>query len=77
MLPDDISVPRPEDLNELAIYIEGENDGTFDAQDYILFYAQSINKWKYDNNQQVYQHHVNWYSNSNYYWICIISPAME
>jgi hypothetical protein len=50
MLPEDISVPRPEDLNEMKIYIEGENDGTFDPQDYILFYAQSINKWKYDNN---------------------------
>ncbi len=75
MLPEDINQPRPEDLDELAIYIEGENDGTFDPQDYILFYAQSINKWKYDNNQQVYQHRVDWYSNSNYYWICINKPG--
>jgi hypothetical protein len=69
MLPEDITEPRPEDLIEIAIFIQGENDGTFDPQDYVLFYASSINKWNYDVNQQVYQHQVNWYSNSNYYWI--------
>jgi hypothetical protein len=70
-VPEDITQPRPEDLSEIAVYIEGENDGTFDPQDYVLFYASSINKWNYNVSQQVYQHQVNWYSNSNYYWICI------
>jgi hypothetical protein len=75
MVPEDITLLRPEDLTEIAIYIEGENDGVFDPQDYVLFYASSINKWKYDYAQQIIQHQINWYSNSNYYWICVNKPG--
>ncbi len=75
MLPDDFNQPRPEDLQQIAIYIEGENDGTFDPQDYILFYGRSVNNWKYDSGQQLYSHSLNIYSGSNYYWICINTPG--
>jgi len=70
-LPEDLLSPRPQDLQELAVYAEGENDGTFDANDYILFYGRSINSWKYNTASNVYDHYVNFYSASNYYWICI------
>ncbi|HJY63784.1 MAG TPA: C25 family peptidase propeptide domain-containing protein, partial [Ignavibacteria bacterium] len=65
---------RPGDLQQIKIFIEGENDGVFNAQDYILFYASSINKWYYDTTQNVYTHFLNYYSKSNYYWLCINTP---
>ncbi len=37
-------------LNELAIYVEGEDDGTFDPSDYILFYGQKLNTKYTDTN---------------------------
>jgi len=38
-LPFDNSAYHPDDLIKNAIYISGETDGSFDANDYILFYA--------------------------------------
>lgn len=38
-LPELNSIPRPDDLVKNDIYIEGESDGSFDAQDYILFHG--------------------------------------
>ncbi|MGA2668917.1 MAG: type IX secretion system sortase PorU [Ignavibacteria bacterium] len=74
MLPDNITLPRPDDLTEIAIYIDGQDDGHFDPQDYILFYGKSVNNWKYDITYG-YSHYLNTYSKSNYYWICINTPS--
>jgi hypothetical protein len=74
-LPEGLNDPRPEDLVQIAVYIEGEADGSFDAQDYILFFARAINNWRFDSSSGRYQHYVNYYSNSNYYWICINTPG--
>ena len=71
LLGETLSLPRPEDLVENAVYIEGENDGVFNNDDYILFYAKSINPWNYDSASRSFYHTVNYYSRSNYYWICI------
>lgn len=68
-LPYNNSVVSPTDLVENKIYIEGEGDGRFDNNDYILFYGRSPNEWVYDNNLKTYGHHLNNYSKSNYYWI--------
>jgi hypothetical protein len=47
MLAEKNSDPRPDDLIENAIQVVGENDGKFDAGDYILFYAVGPNPWYY------------------------------
>lgn len=39
MLPEKTDAPRPDDLLENAIVVTGEQDGKFDAGDFILFYA--------------------------------------
>ncbi len=39
MLPEKNIDPRPDDLNELAVFASGEDDGKFNPGDYILFYA--------------------------------------
>lgn len=70
LLPELMAEPRPQDLVENAIYIEGENDGVFNNDDYILFFAKSINTWHYDSTLNIFKHKVNYYSRSNYYWIC-------
>jgi hypothetical protein len=75
MLPENMNTARPEDLVETAIYIEGEQDGSFDAQDYILFYGKSTNRWLPDEGPGGYKHFINYYSNSNYYWISINSSG--
>jgi hypothetical protein len=74
-LPEDIYSPRPVDLEEIAVYIEGEEDGSFDANDYILFYGKSIHNWKPDAGPGGYKHYLNYYSNSNFYWIRINTPG--
>ncbi len=74
MLPDWLNDPRPADLEEMAVYFEGEADGSFDANDYILFYGHSPNYWRYDTLQATYNHYINFYSRSNYYWVCINTP---
>jgi hypothetical protein len=47
MLPEKNSDPRPDDLIENAILVVGEQDGKFDAGDYILFYAVGPSPWFY------------------------------
>lgn len=39
MLPQKINTPRVKDLNEVAIKVIGEEDGIFNVNDFILFYA--------------------------------------
>jgi len=70
MLAELNSVPRPDDLAENAIYVNGENDGVFDAGDYVLFYGQGPVRWTYDNLLcPKFQHVLNLYSDSAYYFI--------
>jgi|WetSurMetagenome_2_1015567.scaffolds.fasta_scaffold10682_2 hypothetical protein len=68
-LPYDNLTPVTNDLGELKIFVEGENDGKFDDGDYILFYGNSPNWWTYSYSFKVYNHNINHYSTSNYYWI--------
>ncbi|MGB5464274.1 MAG: hypothetical protein WBM92_12995, partial [Aureibaculum sp.] len=39
---------RYDGLQENAIYIKGEDDNSFDANDYILFYAKGPHQWNLD-----------------------------
>lgn len=75
MLSSSLTAPRPQDLQQIQIYIEGEADGHFDANDYILFYGKSVNNWSYDSANQKYSHFVDVYSTSNYYWIQLGTPG--
>ncbi|HMS64979.1 MAG TPA: type IX secretion system sortase PorU [Ignavibacteria bacterium] len=68
-LPYNNSIVSPVDPVENRIYIEGEGDGRFDNNDYVLFYGRSPNEWVYENNARTFSHKINNYSKSNYYWI--------
>lgn len=69
IVPEANSIAYPDDLQENAIQIEGENDGKFDATDYILFYAQGAYLWQYDNGTNSYRRQPNPYSDKNFYFI--------
>ena len=61
---------RYDDLQENSIFIEGEQDGVFDNDDYILFYAQGPHHWEIDNTQyKLSKHNINIYSEYAYYFI--------
>ncbi len=53
------------DIPETAIQVIGEEDGSFDNQDYILFYAKAVNdKWSRENKTN-----LNLYAKRSYYYI--------
>lgn len=54
----------PDDLAENAITVVGESDGSFDNQDYILFYAEGLDNWSPENFT-----HNNLYADRSYYYV--------
>ncbi len=70
MLPKSNSKERADDLLENAIVVEGENDGVFNKEDYVLFYGQSPHRWKYNKSTvPVFEHVSHLFSDSTYYFI--------
>ena len=71
LLPEFNGDIRYDDLQENAIYIEGEDDNSFDANDFILFYAKGPHSWKVDINTNNVSHKQNVYSDKAYYFITV------
>ena len=71
LLPELNSAFRYDDLQENAIYIEGETDGSFDANDFILFYAKGPHDWVVDTTNETATHRQNIYSDKAYYFITV------
>ena len=68
-LPYDNATPVPFDPVENRILVVGEDDNTFNDNDYILFYGLAANDWKYSSSDRTQSHYINHYSKSNYYYI--------
>ena len=64
MIPLLNSVEYPSDLAENAIYFKGEQDGVFNSEDYILFYAEGVDNWSQENLTN-----INLYENKSYYYV--------
>jgi hypothetical protein len=62
---------RYDDLQENAIFIAGESDNSFDANDYILFYAKGPHDWVVNPTTSTASHRHNPYSDFAYYFITI------
>ncbi len=69
MLPLKNTPAYPLMMPEIAIEVVGEQDGSFDNNDYILFYAVGKQKWNDE-----YQTHNNIYTDKAYYYLNI-SPG--
>ena len=71
VLPELNSIPRKDDLVNNAIYIEGDGDGEFNANDYILFYGVGPHKWipngsvEFDRSQHIYSDYAYYFININ------------
>lgn len=68
-LPEANAVPRIDDLQELPIQIKDGGDGSFDPDDYFLFYGQGPHRIMYDTIKQQFTHDYNIYSDVSYYFI--------
>jgi hypothetical protein len=75
-LPENLATPRSADLPQLAPeYVDKNSNGIFDADDYILFYAQGVTGWTYDPVQKQFSHYGNPYTFSNYYFVSLGAAA--
>jgi len=70
MIPYSNSVSYPFDIQENAIKIVGEEDGVFNSEDYILFYAVGPKGYQTESNTN-----INCYSDKTYYFINV-SPGV-
>jgi len=66
MIPYSNAVNYPFDITENAIKVVGEEDGSFDNQDYILFYAEGPKEYNQESNTN-----INCYADKTYYYINI------
>ena len=70
LIPEKNSIFRYDDLQENAISLIGENDGVFDDSDYILFYGQSTDTWKHNNDSKMpFDHQNHYFSDTSFYFI--------
>ncbi|MBK8473351.1 MAG: type IX secretion system sortase PorU [Sphingobacteriales bacterium] len=70
MLPELAGADKYDDLVENPIKVVDNNgNGTFDNDDYALFYAQSPHAWTYNSTYQRFEHRLNIYTDYNYYFL--------
>lgn len=70
ILPEANDQARTDDLEEIPIKINDlNNNGVWDASDFILFYAKGPNNWKYNSATQKWGHTINIYSDWAGYFI--------
>lgn len=75
MLPEANRIERPDDLTENNVLISGEEDGRFDASDFILFYAVGPDKGKYDPLSKTFSRPKNIYDDEAFYFVKISSGS--
>ncbi|MFD1615578.1 type IX secretion system sortase PorU [Gelatiniphilus marinus] len=68
MIPYSNAEPYPMDVTENAIKFVGEEDGIFNNEDHILFYAQGPNGYNAESNTN-----INCYTDKTYYYINVSS----
>lgn len=71
ILPEANATPRADDVTENAIQIVGEEDGKFDKTDFILFYAETADVWRYDETTAAFIRTKNPYDTRSYYFVKI------
>jgi hypothetical protein len=67
-LPENNSDYRPDDLVKNDIFVQGDSDGSFDQNDYVLFYARGPHKWV-DSGSQGFSRILNNYAEYSAYYI--------
>jgi len=71
MIPEKNGTPIIDDLAKNAIQIIGDADGSFDNEDYILFYAKGPHRWDFDPSTQRFVNVRHLYADVSCYFINI------
>lgn len=71
MLPQANDITRPDGLIENAIVVAGEEDGSFNDDDYLLFFGNTSDLVRFDEEQGIYAFENNLYSDTTFYFLCI------
>lgn len=70
MVPDQNSVARPDDLLENpTMLVDNNGNNRMDDGDYLLFYAQMPDQWKYNSGTQTFTHEKNLYTDKTFYFL--------
>lgn len=69
MLPQLNSEFRYDDLVEIPVLVNGENDGFFNAGDYLTFYAHGPHAWHFDTIRQEFKHLYHYSADTAYYFL--------
>jgi hypothetical protein len=69
MLPEANNIGRPDDLVNNRIFISGDQDGSFDSGDFIMFYANGPDEVRYAGSRLTQIKNI--YATESYYYICI------
>ena len=78
MLPQPNAAPRPGSLTENAVFVKGEADGRFDANDALWFYGQSPHQILFDAENKLFTHQINYYSDTTFYFLSVDnSPGLR
>ena len=75
LLPQKNSDFRYDDLVENSIFVSGENDGVFNADDYLLFYAKGPHDWVLNPSLETAAHRQNIYSDKAYYFLTVSASS--
>ena len=70
MLPQKNSASRSS-LNEIAISVQGEEDGKFNQQDFILFFGQGPDNYQLNPSKEIFWYENNLFSEKNFYFLTI------
>ncbi len=68
-IPENNETPRLDDVQECAVFVYGGGDGSFDNDDYILFYSKSPVGWTYNPDSFQFKYQKNTFSDYAYFFI--------
>ncbi|MCB2220278.1 MAG: type IX secretion system sortase PorU [Bacteroidetes bacterium] len=74
MLPESPDEFRYDDLQEIAIKVVGEEDQSFDMDDFILFYGEGPTEWNVNESTGKLIHETNLYSDEVFYFLNLDMP---
>jgi hypothetical protein len=67
--------PKPDDLKEISILIVKGSDGIFNEGDYLLFYGEGTDRWKYNMLTDDYEYIRHNYSDTAFYFLTSSSTS--
>lgn len=76
-LPQDLKNSRPQDLEEIPIYFEGDQDNKWDANDFFIFWGNSPHKIIFDFQKKSWVQELHAYSDSSFYFMRLDDPAAK